>query len=112
MRLQEARRLKDTPPSAPVIVAGITGADAAAVHLIKSVLALRNGALVLPALDRTLDDASWTAIGEHPEHPQSGLRRLLGDLGLSRQDIEPLGASGASVRRAPRWAGWRASAGR
>jgi ATP-dependent helicase/nuclease subunit B len=100
----EARRLKHAPPSAPVIVAGITAADAAAADLIRTVLTLPNGALVLPALDRTLDDSSWTAVGGHPEHPQSGLRRLLHGLGLSRRDVAPLGATAASARRAGRWA--------
>jgi ATP-dependent helicase/nuclease subunit B len=100
----EARRLEETPPAAPVIVAGVTAADAAAVDLIKAVLALPNGALVLPALDRTLDEGSWSAIGKHPEHPQSGLRRLLDDLGLARGDVELLGATAASARRAARWA--------
>jgi ATP-dependent helicase/nuclease subunit B len=100
----EARRLKDTPPPAPVIVAGVAAADAASVSLIKAVLALPNGALVLPALDRTLDDPSWAAIVKHPEHPQSGLRRLLHELGLSRRDAEPLGFTAGSARRAARWA--------
>jgi ATP-dependent helicase/nuclease subunit B len=100
----EARRLRNAPPAAPVIVAGVASADAAAVDLIKAVLALPNGALVLPALDCTVDDPSWTAIGGHPEHPQSGLRRLLDSLGLSRRDVEPLGATAASARRAARWA--------
>jgi ATP-dependent helicase/nuclease subunit B len=99
----EVRRLRDAPPQAPVIVAGITGADAAAAALIKAVLALPNGALVLPALDATLDEAGWAAIGGHPEHPQFGLRRLLEALGLSRGQIAPLGATAASAARAVRW---------
>src|SRR5262245_1029249 len=100
----EKRRLKAEPPGAPVIVAGVTAADAATVDLIKTVLALPHGALVLPALDQTLDDPSWAAVARHPEHPQSGLRRLLDDLGLSRRDVEPLGATAASAARTARWA--------
>jgi ATP-dependent helicase/nuclease subunit B len=100
----ETRRLRAAPPPAPVIVAGVTAADAAAVELIRAVLAHPNGALVLPALDRTLDDASWGAIGEHPEHPQFGPKRLLDDLGVSREDVGPLGAGKASAVRAARWA--------
>jgi ATP-dependent helicase/nuclease subunit B len=100
----EARRLRDAPPGAPVIVAGVTAADAAGVDLMKAVLALPNGALVLPALDRALDDPSWAAVGKHPEHPQSGLRRLLDDLGRSRRDVELLGVTAASAARAARWA--------
>src|SRR5262249_47683629 len=81
----EARRLQEAPPSAPVIVAGLTGADAAAVAVIQAILALPNGALVLPALDVALDDHAWAAIGKHPEHPQFGMKRLLDGLGLSRR---------------------------
>ncbi len=100
----EVRRLKEAPPAAPVIVAGVTAADAAAVALVNAVLALPKGALVVPALDQTLDDSSWAAVGGHPEHPQSGLRRLLEDLGLSRRDIEFLGVTAATTGRAARWA--------
>jgi ATP-dependent helicase/nuclease subunit B len=99
----DVRRLQDAPPVAPVIVAGVTAADTAAVQLTKAVLALPNGALVLPALDRTLDDESWAAVGDHPEHPQYGLKRLLDALGLSRREVEPLGQTDASARRAVRW---------
>jgi ATP-dependent helicase/nuclease subunit B len=100
----ERRRLAAAPPRAPVIVAGVAAADAMAVDLIRAVLALPNGALVLPALDLTLEQESWAAIGAHPEHPQFGLKRLLDALGLSRRDVIPLGATPASAGRAPRWA--------
>jgi ATP-dependent helicase/nuclease subunit B len=99
----DARRLREAPAAAPVIVAGVTAADAAAVELIGAVLALPNGALVLPALDRTLDEESWAAVGAHPEHPQFGLKRLLDALGLARGDVAPLGASKASAASAARW---------
>ncbi|HEX6002293.1 MAG TPA: double-strand break repair protein AddB [Hyphomicrobiaceae bacterium] len=99
----DARRLRETPPTAPVIVAGLTSADAATVALIEAVLSLPNGALVLPALDRILDEASWAAIGQHPEHPQYGLQRLLTALGLKRDDVRPIGATPAPALRAARW---------
>jgi ATP-dependent helicase/nuclease subunit B len=99
----ERRRLREAPPTAPVIVAGVTAADAAAVELIGAVLALPNGALVLPGLDRALDDAGWAAIAGHPEHPQFGLKRLLDALAVPRRDVVPLGATEATARRAPRW---------
>ena len=100
----EAHRLRTAPPQAPVIVAGVTAADAPAVELIKAVLALPNGALVLPALDGTLDADGWPAIGSHPEHPQFGLKRLLDALGVSRREVAPLGSAKAPAKRAARWA--------
>jgi ATP-dependent helicase/nuclease subunit B len=99
----EVRRFRDAPPQAPVIVAGITDADAAAVELIKAVLALPNGALVLPALDGALDEAGWAAIGGHPEHPQFRLKNLLDALGLRRGQIARLGETAASAGRAACW---------
>ena len=84
-------RLKAQPPKAPVIVAGVTGADPAALELIEAVLGLANGALVLPALDQSLDADSWTAIAPgHPEHPQFGMAELLGKLGIAREQVLPL----------------------
>jgi ATP-dependent helicase/nuclease subunit B len=86
-----------------VIVAGVTQADAAASELIRAVLAQPNGALVLPALDQTLDEESWASIGAHPEHPQFGLKKLIDWLGLSRRDIRALGERGPASARGARW---------
>ena len=99
----EAERLAASPPKAPVIVAGLTSADADAAELIRTVLSLPNGALVLPALDQTLDGESWALIDEHPEHPQYGLKKLLDRLGISRGDVQPLPAERESIQQ-PRWA--------
>jgi ATP-dependent helicase/nuclease subunit B len=96
--LAEARRLTERPPSAPVIVAGVTGSIPATAELMRAVAGLPNGAIVLPALDLDLDDDSWNAIApaekdaeHHPEHPQYGLKRLLDRLGVSRKDVRALG---------------------
>jgi ATP-dependent helicase/nuclease subunit B len=99
----EIGRLRANAGGAPVIVAGITEADAIATALIDAVVALPNGALVLPALDQTLDERSWASIGDHPEHPQFGLAKLIEALQLGRRDIAPLGATSRSGQRA-RWA--------
>ncbi len=94
--LAEARRLEEHQPSAPVIVAGVTGSIPATADLMRAVLGLPSGAIVLPALDTALDDASWDAIASadatrgHPEHPQFGLRKLLVRLGLERRDVAVL----------------------
>ena len=63
---------------------------------------LPNGALVLPALDQTLDEESWNAIvPAHPEHPQFGLKKLLDALGVRREDVLPLPGT-VPTRRAAR----------
>lgn len=94
----EIARLAASPPSAPVIMAGVTALDPVALDLARAVLALPNGALVLPALDVHCDDETWTAISpRHPEHPQFGLARLLAALGLARSDVALLPGAGESA---------------
>ncbi len=101
--LAEAERITKLPPSTPVIIAGVTGSIPATVTLMRAVAALPNGAIVLPALDLTLDEASWQSIGPgHPEHPQFGLKKLLGQLGVARSDVTILKGGAPSKRLAAR----------
>lgn len=92
----EAGRLRASPPPDPIIAAGSTGTAPATAELLGAIAALPNGAVVLPGLDRTLDVASWEAVGEHPEHPQFGMARLLAKLGADRADVAPLPGDEAS----------------
>jgi ATP-dependent helicase/nuclease subunit B len=86
--LAQAKRLKEAPPSAPVIVAGVMSSVPAVTELLRAVAGLPNGALVLPGLDQALDQESWEAIAPaHPEHPQFGLRKLIDALGIRREDV-------------------------
>jgi ATP-dependent helicase/nuclease subunit B len=98
----EAERLTGTMPTDPVIVAGVTGSVPATVDLMRAVAALPAGAIVIPDLDRTLDEASWLQVGAHPEHPQHGLAKLLGSLGVARAEVSevagPLPATHARAR--------------
>jgi ATP-dependent helicase/nuclease subunit B len=71
----------------PVIAAGSTGTVPATARLLKTIASLPNGAVVLPGLDLTLDDDSWSTLAEHPEHPQAGMAKLLRKLGASRADV-------------------------
>ena len=97
----EAKRLATSPPTGPVIVAGITGSIPATVELMHAVANLPKGAIVLPALDLALDAESWKAIGpEHPEHPQFGLKKLLDALGCARDDVKRLGAPLSALAQA------------
>ncbi len=94
--LAEAERLRSNPPKGPVIVAGVTGSIPATVELMRAVCELEQGAIVLPALDLSLDDESWEAIApNHPEHPDFGLKKLLEELGLARSSVERLPDSDA-----------------
>jgi ATP-dependent helicase/nuclease subunit B len=62
-------------PPFPVVAAGSTGSIPAAARLLSVVARLPRGRLVLPGLDRRLDEADRAAI-DHT-HPQYGLMQLL-----------------------------------
>ncbi len=79
------RSWQDAPPPGPVYVAGSTGTVPATALLIQAVAALTRGAVILPGLERDLDDESWAAIEE--THPQFSLKRLLERLGIERRDV-------------------------
>ncbi len=81
----EAERLAANPPAAPVIAAGSTGSLPATAHLLKVVSRLPRGCVVLPGLDKTLDEPSWQELDE--QHPQFGMRELLKALEVTRQDV-------------------------
>ena len=74
-----------TPPEQPVIIAGSTGAIPATTQLINSLATITNGIVVLPGLDRELDQESWDVLD--PSHPQYGLKRLLKALDMKRHEV-------------------------
>jgi ATP-dependent helicase/nuclease subunit B len=71
----------------PVIAAGSTGTLPATARLLKAIAALPNGAVVLPGLDKLLDEETWAGLGRVPEHPQHGMAALLRDIGATRGDV-------------------------
>ena len=99
----EAERLKRNPPAGPVIAAGSTGSIPATARLLSTIARLPNGAVVLPGLDRALDERSWRELAAekpHPSvcgHPQFGLRKLLGTIGADRAAVEEVGAPGPAL---------------
>ncbi|MBM3570405.1 MAG: double-strand break repair protein AddB, partial [Alphaproteobacteria bacterium] len=116
LRRYAARLLAD-PPQAPVIAAGSTGSIPATAELLAAIARLPQGAVILPGLDRDLDDDSWRAL--EPSHPQWGLKRLLGRLELDRDAVADWeeAASGpraallsAAMRPAETTAAWRSLA--
>ena len=83
----------------PTIIAGSTGANRATARLIAAIARAPQGAVVLPGLDLNLDDRTWAMIGATDEaslglagHPQALLRRLIGEIGVKRADVTPLGS--------------------
>jgi len=82
-----AKRLESTPPKGLVIAAGSTGSIPATAELLAAIARLPNGAVVLPGLDQTLDEESWTTLD--PGHPQYGLAQLLRTIGVGREDVKP-----------------------
>lgn len=83
----EAARLTANPRVGPVIAAGSTGTVPATARLLKVIASLPNGAVVLPGLDLSLNEASWASLPEHPEHPQAGMAELLNKLAATRDDV-------------------------
>ncbi|MCO6390988.1 double-strand break repair protein AddB [Aliihoeflea aestuarii] len=99
----EAERLKTRVLNGPVIAAGSTGSIPATAQLLATISRLDLGAVVLPGLDRQMDDAAWEAIGRENAspaihgHPQAALKKLLRRLGIHRRDVAELGVSDPAI---------------
>ncbi len=82
---RQAAIWRDRPPAGPVIAAGSTASVPATAELLAGVADLPQGAVVLPGLDRDLDEDGWTAIDQ--THPQFGMKNLLASLGIDRDRV-------------------------
>ena len=93
---REVARLAAGAMTGPVIIAGSTGTNRATARLIAAIARAPHGAVVLPGLDRVLDEPSWRMIGGAGEtiagHPQAALFRLLGIIKAGRDEVRPLGS--------------------
>ncbi len=87
------------PPPFPIWAAGSTGSIPASARLLKTVAALPQGGVILPGLDQTMDEESWTALDDN--HPQATLKQLLSRLQIGRDDVRPwpCAESGNAARR-------------
>lgn len=95
-----ARTWSEKPPAHPVIAAGSTGSIPATAGLLAAIAALPKGAVILPGLDQDADDTVWNALA--PSHPQFGLKRLLGRLGIHRDAVAEWAPEAASdLRKGP-----------
>ncbi|MCF8490632.1 MAG: double-strand break repair protein AddB, partial [Rhodospirillum sp.] len=81
----QARAWRHHAPPGPVIAAGSTGSIPATADLLSVIASLPQGQVVLPGLDRTMDEASWDALED--THPQAGIKRLLARLGVDRSEV-------------------------
>lgn len=78
---------KLNPPTAPVIIAGSTGATPAGKVLMRAVMELPNGMIILPGLDQSADDDMWTAIRGAVAHPQNTFIDTLDALEMKPSDV-------------------------
>ncbi len=94
----QAARWRAVPPTTPVIAAGSTGSQPATRELLDVIAGLPKGAVILPGLDRDMDDESWGQL--EPSHPQFGLKELLAALKVDRQTVADWpGHAGEAARR-------------
>ncbi|RLQ89217.1 double-strand break repair protein AddB [Notoacmeibacter ruber] len=94
-----ARRLVASPPPGPVIAAGSTGTNPVTRRLLAAIASLPAGAVVLPGLDRHLDAETWSLLATAPitpslhGHPQQALGTLVKALGVTADQVRPLGTA-------------------
>ncbi len=99
-----AERWKATPPATPIVAAGVTSAAPALARLLRVVSQLPQGAVILPDLDLSMDDAVWSELGtagapqqagdpsfsrgDAVTHPQYHLKLLLNRMGVARGEVQ------------------------
>ncbi|GIT92557.1 double-strand break repair protein AddB [Jannaschia pagri] len=92
----------EAPPTDPVVIAGSTASRAPTRRLIDGVLALPQGAVILPGLDGDMPDAAWDSLVDPDgqgaqDHPQFRHAALLAAQSQTRADC-------------PSWSGLRPAA--
>ncbi|MEY4837422.1 MAG: double-strand break repair protein AddB [Pseudomonadota bacterium] len=100
-----AKRWKEAPPPHPIVAAGVTSAAPALARLLRVIAELPQGAVILPDLDREMDEAAWDEVGlagasaqpggpvfgaqDALTHPQYHLKLLLNRMGVNRAEVQP-----------------------
>ncbi len=98
-----ASHWRDNPPKTPIVAAGVTSAAPALARLLRSVADLPNGAVIVPDLDLSMDQATWDELGwagrsdeaggtifgsdDAVTHPQYHLKLLLNRMGVAREEV-------------------------
>jgi ATP-dependent helicase/nuclease subunit B len=104
---------RTTPPAHPIVAAGVTSASPALARLMRVVSELPQGAVILPDLDLSLDEAVWQSLGnagmpDEPgaspigrrdavTHPQYHLKLLLNRMGIARGEVRNWHRAGPSA---------------
>lgn len=83
-----AHSWRKNPPATPVIAAGTTGSIPATAQLLNVIKDLPQGLVVLPGLDCHMPEAEWNVL--KPSHPQYGLKHVLEELKLTRDEVASL----------------------
>jgi ATP-dependent helicase/nuclease subunit B len=83
----EIRSLAEKQLGGPIIIAGEAGGIAATTRLLQAIYNLPSGVVILPDLDRLLDEKSWSVIPAHPEHPQYSNYKFLELIKAERGDV-------------------------
>ena len=83
---------RQAPPKGTVIIAGSTGSIPATHQLMESVLAMPNGHIILPGLDKYMAEDDWQELSDIQDptlatHPQHAMATLLASLGVVRRDV-------------------------
>lgn len=86
-------------PATPVWIAGSTGSVPGTADLMAAVLGLAHGHIVLPGLDRSMDETDRGFALQEPVHPQHGMLMLLERLGVTPAQVETLGDPAAATAR-------------
>jgi ATP-dependent helicase/nuclease subunit B len=94
------QRLRDAPPSVPIIAAGITTSAKAVTRLLRRITRIDNGTVILPGVDLAMPDEQWEVLLPRQDdseptkplhnaetHPQFHLRLLLDRMGINRQEV-------------------------
>ncbi len=82
----QAFHWKQNPTTKPMIAVGFTDTTPAVLSLLSSVSQLPQGAVVLPGVDKSLDQKSWDVVG--PVHPQYAFKKMLNAFGVDRADVQ------------------------
>jgi ATP-dependent helicase/nuclease subunit B len=101
---RQAHLWRNSPPTGPVVAAGLTGGIPALTDLVSAIARLEQGTVILAGLDRSCLPEEWSAIGQDPAHPQYLLAGLLRSLEIDPHDVRdwPLAGAAPASDREPR----------
>lgn len=108
-----SRHWRDAPPANPIVAAGVTSASPALARMLRVISELPQGAVILPDLDLSMDEAAWDELGragasDDPTgevfgkndaltHPQYHLKLLLQRMGINRAEVDQWHRKGMSA---------------